>query len=143
MVIEKATLKNLYCIRLNSGDDVLLSIRQAAEKLGIKNAIIIAGTGSTVNYHYHIVTSVTFPPENISVLGEGSSDVCNVNGLIINGRVHAHITHSNKEGTYGGHLEDGVKVNTFMAITLAEIDLDLDKWDSLERFEENRKSNRG
>ena len=143
MLVEKAALKNLHCIRLNSGDDVLESIRNAAAKQGVKNAIILAGTGSTVNYHYHIVTSVTFPPENVSVKGEGSSDVCNVNGLIINGRVHAHITHSNTEGTHGGHLEEGVKVNTFMAITFAEIDLDLDKWDSLERFEENRKISRG
>jgi len=129
MLVEKMSIKNLCVIRLNSGDDVLLSITEAVKKQGIKNAIIIAGTGSTVNHHFHLVASANVPPGNILVKGDKPSDVVNVNGLIINGRPHVHITHTNTEMGYGGHLEEGVKVLTFMSITLAEVDFDLDQWD--------------
>jgi len=141
MLVEKMPLKNLVCIRLNTGDDVLKSLTEAVKKQGIKNAIIIAGTGSTTNHHFHLVASANVPPGNIMIKDDNKvSDILNINGLVINGQVHAHITHSDRNVAYGGHLEEGVKVLTFMSITLAEIDLDLDHWDSFGRtIEEFRK----
>jgi hypothetical protein len=143
MLVEKAPIKNLWCIRLNSGDEVLESLSQAVKENGIKNAFIIAGTGSTMNHHFHVVVAPKLPPGDVFTKDEGkASDVININGFIMNGRVHAHITHSDKDIAYGGHLEDGVKVLTFMSITLAEVDLDLEHWDtmgSLGTIEELRK----
>ena len=140
MLAERTPLKNLIHIRLNPGDEILSSLSEAVEKLGIKNAIIIAGMGSTVNHHFHVVGSAALPPENIYTKEDKASDVVNVNGLIINGRLHVHIIHSDKDIAYGGHLEEGVKVLTFMSITLAEVDIDLDKWDAIGRIEELRKN---
>ena len=141
MLVEKMPLKNLVCIRLNTGDDVLKSLTEAVKKQGIKNAIIIAGTGSTTNHHFHLVASANVPPGNIMIKDDNKvSDILNINGLVINGQVHAHITHSDRNVAYGGHLEEGVKVLTFMSITLAEIDFDLAHWDSFGRtIEEFRK----
>ena len=143
MLFEKAVIKNLWCLRLNSGDCVLESLNEAVEKHGIKNAFIIAGTGSTVNHHFHVVATPNLPPGNLFTKDDDkASDVLNINGFVINGRVHAHITHSDKDIAYGGHLEDGVKVLTFLSITLAEVDLDLEHWDtmgSLGKIEELRK----
>jgi len=139
MLVEKAILKNLWCIRLNSGDDILESLSEAVKKHGIKNAFIIAGTGSAVNHHFHVVASPKLPPGDIFVKEDKASDVLNLNGFVINGRVHAHITHSDKDIAYGGHLEDGVKVLTFLSITLAEVDIDLDHWDTMGSIEEHRK----
>ena len=139
MLAERMPLKNLCVIRLNNGDDVLLGITEAVKKLNIKNAIIIAGTGSTINHHFHLVASANFPPGDIFVKADKPSDILNVNGLIINGRPHVHITHVVKDLAYGGHLEEGVKVLTFMSITLAEVDFDLDQWDGLGRIEDLRK----
>jgi len=141
MVVEKSAVKNLWCIRLNSGDDVLLSLSEAVKKHGINNAIIIAGTGSTVNCHYHVVVTSDFPFKNVDIKKENPSDILNINGLVINGRVHAHITHSDKEIAYGGHLEEGVKVCSFLSITLAEVDIDLEHWDTVGKgaIEELRK----
>ena len=140
MLVEKMALKNLWVVRLNPGDDVLASLSEAVKKNGIKNAVIIAGTGSTVNDHFHVVASTKLPPGNDYIKDDNkASDVVNVNGLIINGRVNAHITHTDTKIAYGGHLEDGVKVLTFMSITLAEVDFDLNEWDGLGRIEELRK----
>ena len=140
MLVERTPIKNLVCVRLNSGDDVLMSLDEAVKKLGIKNAFIIAGTGSTVNHHYHVVETSNLPPGNVYIKADKASDVLNVNGFVVNGRIHAHITHSDKDIAYGGHLEEGVKVLTFMSITLAEVDFDLDQWDTMGgRIEEHRK----
>ena len=136
MLVEKVPLKNLCYIRLNSGDDVLSSLKEAVKTHGIKNAIIISGMGSVTNHHFHVVASTNLPPGDDFIKGDNPSDIVNVNGLIVNGRVHAHIIHSDRDIAYGGHLEDGVKVLTFMTIALAEIDLDLDKWDAMGRIED-------
>lgn len=140
MLVEKAVLKNLWCIRLNPGDDVFLSLSEAVKKHGINNALIISAAGSSANYHFHVVASPQFPPENIFVKGDKASDVLTLSGVIINGRVHAHISHGDKDNAYGGHLEAGVKVLTFMSIALAEVDLDLDNWDAVGKIEEYRKN---
>ena len=140
MLVEKAVVKNLWCIRLNSGDEILSSLTEAVKKNGIKNAFIIAGTGSTVNHHFHVVGSPNLPPGNIFTKEDKPSDVLNLNGFVIDGRVHAHITHSDKDIAYGGHLEDGVKVLTFLSVTLAEVDIDLVHWDTMGCIEEHRKS---
>ena len=139
MLVEKTPLKNLCCIRLNPGDDVLASLTEAVEKQGIKNAIIICGMGSTINHHFHVVATGNLPPGNLYTKADKASDVLNMNGMIINGRVHAHITHSDEKIAYGGHLEDGVKVCTFLQVTLAVVDIDLADWDSLGRIEDFRK----
>ena len=139
MLAERTPLKNLVHIRLNPGDEILSSLGEAVEKLGIKNAIIISGMGSTMNHHFHVVASPNLPPGNLYIKGDKASDVVNVNGLIINSRLHVHITHTDKDIAYGGHLEDGVKVLTFLSITLAEVDINLDSWDAIGRIEELRK----
>jgi predicted DNA-binding protein with PD1-like motif len=139
MLVERMPIKNLCIIRLNTGDDVLLSINEAIKKLEIKNAIIIAGTGSTVNHHFHVIASANVPPGNLYTKEDKPSDVVNINGFIINGRPHVHITHTDKEIGYGGHLEEGVKVCTFISITMVEIDFDLDGWDGMGRIEDLRK----
>ena len=134
MKIEKMVVKNLYCIRFSPGDELLQGLSDAVKKQGIKNAVIISGFGSTVNHHFHVVGTPEIPPENIFVKDDKPSDIINVNGAVINGRVHAHITHSDTEIAYGGHLEPGVKALTFLFVTIVEIDYNLDEWDAAKVF---------
>lgn len=60
----------------------------------------------------------------------------NIDGFIINGRVHAHIIFSDTNIAYGGHLEMGAEVLTFAIVTLAEVDADFDQWDSIGNIED-------
>jgi predicted DNA-binding protein with PD1-like motif len=140
MLVDRKPVKNLIFIRLNPGDDVLASLTGAAEKNNIKNAVILCGFGSVRTHHYHVVDSRDIPPENAFIKEDKASDIINVNGCIINGRVHAHITHSDREIAFGGHLESGVQVLTFLNITLAEVDYDFNEFDSIGKIEELRRS---
>jgi predicted DNA-binding protein with PD1-like motif len=130
-------IKELIFVRLNPGDDLLEGIRTAVENEGIQNAVILQGVGSAVSHSYHVVASSVNPPKNEFVKGERPADIVNINGFVIDGRVHAHIIFSDVNVSYGGHLEPGVKVLTFAALTLAEIaGVDLSHWDSIGNIEE-------
>jgi predicted DNA-binding protein with PD1-like motif len=45
-----------------------------------------------------------------------------MNGYIIDGAVHAHMTLANPEKAFGGHLEPGTSVFTFAIVTLGVFD---------------------
>jgi predicted DNA-binding protein with PD1-like motif len=117
-------------VRLDPGEDVLLSLRQAVQEEGIENAAILSGVGSLSRYHFHVVQTTNDPPGNTFVEGEGPFDILTVTGLVVNGQVHAHITFSNTEIAMGGHLEEGCRVLTFAVIVLAEAPgVDFTRWD--------------
>jgi uncharacterized protein len=117
-------------LRLDPGEDVLLSLRSAVEELKIRNAAILFGVGSLDHYHFHVVKTTNMPPGNTFVQGEGPFDILTVTGLVIGGKIHAHITFSNTESAMGGHLEEGCRILTFAVVVMAEApDVDLAGWD--------------
>jgi predicted DNA-binding protein with PD1-like motif len=117
-------------LRLNPGEDVLLSLRATVAEQGIRNAAILSGVGSLDRYHFHVVKTTNMPPGNTFVRGEGPFDILTVTGLVVNGQVHAHITFSNTELAMGGHLEEGCRVLTFAVVMMAEaVDVNLTGWD--------------
>jgi len=138
MLVERTLIKNLIFIRLNPGDDLLASLEEGAKKNNIKNAVILHGIGSARSYHFHVVGTRVNPPRNYFVKKEKASDIVNINGFIIDGRVHAHIVHSDTKTAFGGHLESGVEVLTFVIITLAEVDYDFSDFDSIGEIEKLR-----
>jgi predicted DNA-binding protein with PD1-like motif len=117
---ERAAVGQLIAIRLDPGEDVLVSIRAAVQEHGINNAVLISGVGSLDRYHFHVVRTTNMPPGNTFVRGEGPFDIVTVTGAVIDGRVHAHITFSNAEQALGGHLEEGCRVLTFAVVVLVE-----------------------
>ena len=121
-------------VRLKSGTDVLEGLKEAIQKEKIKNAVILAGTGSLTRYHFHDVNNSSFPTTNVFVKKEAPVDLLNVNGYVIDGRVHAHITVSDDKEAIGGHLEDDTRVFTFAIITLGV----LDDRPNLQRFDDNK-----
>ena len=130
MRTESFAASRFVALRLDPGEDVLLSLRAAVEEQRIRNAAILSGVGSLDRYHFHVVRTTNMPPGNTFVRGEGPFDILTVTGLVVDGAVHAHITFSNTELAMGGHLEEGCRVLTFAVIVMAEaLDVDLTSWD--------------
>src|ERR671917_2074398 len=130
MHTESFNASRFVALRLDPGEDVLLSLRAAVEEQRIRNAAILSGVGSLDRYHFHVVRTTNMPPGNTFVRGEGPFDILTVTGLVVDGKVHAHITFSNTELAMGGHLEEGCRVLTFAVIVLTEaLDVDLSGWD--------------
>ena len=117
-----ANITQTVVIRLRYGADLLDALKTAVAQKGIKNAVILSGVGSLTRYRVHVVDNTTFPPKEAFPEAEGPQDLLNVNGYVMDGRVHAHITFSNQDKAMGGHLEPGTKVFTFAIITLGVLD---------------------
>ena len=132
MIIQSTEIRRLVVVRMNPGDDVLLSLRQAVQESGIRHGVIVSVIGSLTQYHVHVVKTTNLPPGDVFFRGEGPYDILCLTGYILDGRVHAHITISNTETALGGHLEEGCRVLTFAVATLAETAaVDWANWDSV------------
>ncbi len=108
----------IVVVRLRRGTDLLEGLKRAVQQEGIRNAAILSGVGSLTAYRVHAVDNTTLPATNVFYKAEGPQDLLNVNGCVIDGRVHAHITFSDDKKGLGGHLEPGTTVFTFAIITV-------------------------
>lgn len=110
--------ERIVLVRMTYGTDILAGLEEAVEREGIENAVILSGIGSLRGYHIHVVSNTTLPSENVFFKDTGPFDLTAVNGYIVNGRVHAHITFANDRQALAGHLEPGTETFTFAIITL-------------------------
>jgi predicted DNA-binding protein with PD1-like motif len=117
-----SNFRRIVVVRLKNGTDLLAGLQKAVEKEKIKNAVIISGIGSLTQHHLHVVNNTTFPPGETFMKEPVPSDLLDVNGYIVDGRVHAHITLSDDKKALGGHLEPDTKAFTFAIITIGVLD---------------------
>jgi uncharacterized protein len=105
--------------RFKFGADMLAGIQKMVKEQKIRNAVILSGAGSVRGYHVHQVSNRDFPSKNIFVKDPTApADMISMNGYIINGAVHAHVTLATPDHAFGGHLEPGTNVFTFAIVTV-------------------------
>jgi predicted DNA-binding protein with PD1-like motif len=98
----------------------------------IRNAVILSAAGSVRGYQVHQVSNRTMPSKNMYEKDPTApADLIGMNGYIIDGKVHAHMTLANPDKAFGGHLEPGTEVFTFAIVTVGVLpdNLDLSKLD--------------
>jgi predicted DNA-binding protein with PD1-like motif len=119
-VIAAATQFERVVILRFKYDTVLLEgLREAVWQNGLRNGVILAGAGSVRNYHVHQVSNRTLPPRLSYVKDPaGPADILAMNGYVLDGRLHAHVTLATEEKALGGHLEPGTTVFTFAIVTI-------------------------
>lgn len=125
----------IVAIRLAPGSDVLQSLKEVAEREGIKSGIIIGGAGSLrkvtlrnprgypttfpITDDVRIYTPVEGPLEMTAIAGNiGYKE----NGEIF---VHAHVTVSSgcpESIAYGGHLVDGCIIYSTGEFVIGEVE---------------------
>ena len=109
----------IVVLRFKYEADLLAGMEKIVKEQKIRNAVILAGAGSLKSYHYHLVSNTTFPSKNIYIKDPTApSDIVSMNGYIIDGRIHAHMTMTDVEKAFGGHIEPGTKVFTFAIVTI-------------------------
>lgn len=111
--------ERIVVLRFKYQADLLAGMEKMVKEQKIKNAVVLAGAGSLTGYHFHLVSNRTFPSKNILLKNPASpADLVSMNGYIIDGRIHAHMTLTDADKAFGGHLEPGTTVFTFAIVTL-------------------------
>jgi uncharacterized protein len=111
--------ERVVVLRFKYQTDLLAGLEQIVKEQKIRNAVILSAFGSVRGFHIHTVSNRTFPSKDIYVQDpEAPADIISMNGYVINGQVHPHITLANPDRAFGGHLEPGTTVFTFAAVTL-------------------------
>jgi hypothetical protein len=110
---------HVVILRFKYQTDLLTGLEKMAKEQKIRNGVILSAIGSVRGYHVHSVTNRTFPSKDTFVKDPTApADLISMNGYIIDGRVHAHLTLANPDKAFGGHLEKGTEVFTFAVVTV-------------------------
>lgn len=132
MYALSAHVERIVVLRFKYNTDLLAGLEKMIKQEKIRNAVILSGFGSVRNYQVHQVGNREFPPKDVFVKNPtASADIAGLSGLVIDGRVHPHITLANADKAFGGHLEPDTRVFTFAVVVLGVLDdgLDLTKVD--------------
>jgi predicted DNA-binding protein with PD1-like motif len=125
-------LERIVVLRFKYNTDLLAGLQKMIKQENIRNAVILSGFGSVRNYQVHQVGNREFPPKDVFVKNPTApADITCMSGLVMDGRVHPHITLANADKAFGGHLEPDTEVFTFAVVILGVLDdgLDLTKFD--------------
>ena len=109
----------IVVLRFKYKTDLLAGIEKMVRQEHIRNGVILAAMGSVRGYQVHQVSNLVFPSEDTYERNPTApADIVSMNGYIINGRVHPHITLATPAKTIAGHLEPGTQVFTFAVVTI-------------------------
>lgn len=130
MLTQVSECRRLVLVRLDPGEDIVQAVRTAAEEHGLRHGLILSGVGSVDRYHVHVVETPGGAIHDVFTQEEAPYDILALSGMVIEGRVHAHITLAGRQQAIGGHLEEGTRILTFGMAVLAEVPgADIADWD--------------
>jgi predicted DNA-binding protein with PD1-like motif len=115
----RGNFDRIVVLRFKYQQDLLAGLQEMVQKENIRNGVILAGAGSVIGYQVHQVSNRTFPSQDTFEKNPTQpADLVSMNGYIINGRIHAHMTLAMPDKAIGGHLEPGTQVFTFAVVTI-------------------------
>jgi len=107
-------------VRFDYGDLLLEGIEEVIASEGIETGYVTGGIGTFDRCRMHMITTTGFPPEDRIVEMDGPIELIGLQGLIADGQAHLHVTVSDTDRAYGGHLEPGCRV-----LYLGEVRIDV------------------
>jgi predicted DNA-binding protein with PD1-like motif len=125
-------ISRVVIFRFKNDTDLLAGMDKMIKQEKIRNAVILSAAGSLKGYQVHQISNRDFPSKNMFVKDPTAPcDLISMNGYVINGRLHAHMTLANPDKAFGGHLEPGSTVFTFAIVTLGILEdgIDISKVD--------------
>ena len=121
----------IVVLRFKYKTDLLAGLKQMVRQEHIRNGVILGAVGSVRGYELHQVSNRTFPSHiTFEKNPTQPADLVSMNGYIINGRLHPHVTLALPDKAIAGHLEPGTQVFTFAVVTIGVMnDADLSRVD--------------
>jgi predicted DNA-binding protein with PD1-like motif len=106
-------------LRFKYQADLLAGMEKMVKQEHIQNGVILSGVGSVRGYQMHQVSNRTMPSHNMFEKDPTQpADLVSMNGFIVSGKIHAHMTLATPDHAIAGHLEPGTEVFTFAIIAI-------------------------
>lgn len=105
-------------------DRLLEGLTDVVRKENIDTAAITGGIGSLQRLNVHTFARFGFPPEEKPLGFTGAIEIGGIQGSVVGGEVHAHITffHWDSMATWIGHLEEGSVVAYLAEVSLLALE---------------------
>jgi hypothetical protein len=116
-------IERVIIVSLTPGDLFLESIEEIIRKENIETAVITSGIGSFRKFKYHTITWTGMPPKDKFYDIEGPIEIGGIQGLIVQGEPHLHITFNNCDTgeTSTGHIEHGCEIGYLVEVSIGVI----------------------
>lgn len=109
----------IVVLRFKYQTDLLAGLQKMVKQENIRNGVILSAIGSVRGYQVHVVSNRTLPSQDTYIKNPTEpADLISMNGYVIDGRLHPHITLALPDKVIGGHLEPGTEVFTFAVVTI-------------------------
>ncbi len=109
----------IVIIRLKNGANLLAGMNRVVKEQHIENGVILSAIGSLRGWEVHQVSNRHLPTQDtIESNPTQPCDLVSMNGYIINGRIHAHMTLATPDRVIAGHVEAGNEVYTYAIVTV-------------------------
>ncbi|MGA7342920.1 MAG: PPC domain-containing DNA-binding protein [Terracidiphilus sp.] len=121
----------IVVIRLKFGANLLDGMRRVVKEQNIQNGVILSAIGSLRGYEVHQVSNRDLPVQDTFEKNPMQpADLVSMNGYVIDGRIHAHMTLATPDRVIAGHVEEGNEVYTYAIVTIGVMNgANLDKID--------------
>lgn len=121
----------IVVIRLKNRANLLEGMKKVVAEQHIQNGVILSAIGSLRGYEVHAISNRDLPTQDTFVKNPTQPvDLVSMNGYVINGRIHAHMTLATPDKVIAGHVEEGNEVYTYAIVTIGVMhDTNLDKID--------------
>ena len=116
------TGKKVWIVRIDPGQDVLLTLQDFIREQEIQQGLIVMGYGTLSQVRLHWVTHNQFPTDNKFETWQDGFELMSMNGLIVEGTPHIHFTGATTKGAFGGHLEEGCISYVLVEVGIIELD---------------------
>jgi predicted DNA-binding protein with PD1-like motif len=109
----------IVVLRFKYQTDLLAGMERMVKQEKIRNGVILSAVGSVRGYQLHMVSNRTLPSHDIFETNPtGPADLVSMNGYVIEGKLHPHMTLATPDKVIAGHLEPGTQVFTFAIVTI-------------------------
>jgi uncharacterized protein len=118
-------------LRFKYKTDLLAGMQKMVKQENIRNGVILSAIGSVRGYQVHQVSNRTLPSQDTFVKNPTEpADLVSMNGYVIEGKLHPHVTLATPDKVIAGHLEPGTEVFTFAIVTIGVLnDVDFRRLD--------------
>jgi len=121
-IIAQGRVTEIICVGFGRGDLFLEGICEAVRKQHIVHGAVISGMGTFDTCRMHFTTNPGLPPHDEFIELHGALELVSVQGLIVNGKPHLHMTVGDLKRTWAGHLEEGCRVLYLAEVAIARLE---------------------